>query len=113
MYIDVDFKERVEYWLEKKHMTVYDVAKRVGKPASTLYNAMEPGKDVRTTTVKTFCQGLDISLSDFWVMDSNRIDISANIYEREYDIIRMDRCLDDIQHQRIIAYMEGMISENK
>lgn len=52
---------------EEKGIRINELAYRSGVTPSTAYSMMDPvRRDISITTIKKFCDGLDISLGDFF-----------------------------------------------
>ncbi len=59
--------KRIENLCEEKNITAYRVAKNAGFNPRTLNNILNGvHKDLRLSTIKNICDGLDISVCDFF-----------------------------------------------
>lgn len=51
----------------ERHMTMNELANVSGVTPSTAYSMMDPSRrDISIITIKKFCDGLDVSLGDFF-----------------------------------------------
>ena len=66
----MNVSERIEYFLKLKNLTYYKLSQRSGVPQSTLSNMKTRGNDPSLHTLEKICQGLQISLSQFFMDDS-------------------------------------------
>ena len=58
---------RIQNICKERNIKFNDLAVRSGVTPSTVYSMMNPGrKDLSVTTLKKICDGLDISLPDFF-----------------------------------------------
>ena len=58
--------ERIEYLCQKKHFTMYKLAKEAGMPYSSLNNIIHRRTCPTVGTLEKLCKGLNMSLSDFF-----------------------------------------------
>lgn len=64
-------KDAVAEWFrricEERNITVNELANRSGVTPSTAYSMMDTNRrDISIVTIKKFCDGLDLSLSEFF-----------------------------------------------
>ena len=58
---------RFQQLCEERHMAYNELATRSGVTPSTVYSMMnESRRDVSIVTIKKLCDGLDVSISDFF-----------------------------------------------
>lgn len=59
--------QRFRELCEERHITVNELATLSGVTPSTAYSMMDENRrDITVTTVKKFCDGLDITLGEFF-----------------------------------------------
>lgn len=58
---------RFEQLCKKQHIRINELANRSGVTPSTAYSMMDPRRrDISIVTIKKFCDGLDITLGEFF-----------------------------------------------
>ena len=59
--------KRFQTLCEKQHITSNELANRSGVTPSTAYSMLEPSRrDISILTIKKFCDGLEITLGEFF-----------------------------------------------
>ena len=59
--------KRFEMICKERHMRINELANRSGVTPSTAYSMMDPNRrDISVVTVKKFCDGLDMTLVEFF-----------------------------------------------
>lgn len=59
--------ERFRKICQERNITVNELANRSGVTPSTAYSMMDDGRrDISIVTIKKFCDGLDLSLGEFF-----------------------------------------------
>ena len=68
----MDAKERIKYFLKEKNISEYKLAKLSGLSQSTISNIFIRNTSPTIPTVEAICKGLDISLAQFFLEDSDK-----------------------------------------
>ena len=59
--------QRFQQIMDERNIKINDLATRSGVTPSTAYSMMKPGyRDVSIVTIKKFCDGLDMTLGEFF-----------------------------------------------
>ena len=68
MLLSEAIRKRINYFLNKKEMTLWDLYKSSGVPKATIYAFMNSGKGnlVKLDTLLHLCEGLGISIKKFF-----------------------------------------------
>ena len=96
--------EKIEAICCKKGITKYKLAKQAQIPYTTLTNMFK--KDTMSTlpTLQKICEGLDITMSQFFLEDESRVDLT----EKQKELLLLwDDLPGDLQ-SRVIGYLEGL-----
>ena len=103
----VDVHNRIKKFADERGLSAYELAKRSGMALSSLYNMFERGTMPKVETLEKICNGMDVSLSDFFVFLSKP---RAGGYMSENDIalIEASRKLSERNQEHLIAYARGM-----
>lgn len=99
--------ERIRALLEYKHWSVYRLAKEARLPYSSLNNIFARNTCPSISTLEKICQGLNISLSDFFADSGNPLQ-SENLSEKEQEIINAYRSLSSKDKGLLFAYLSGL-----
>lgn len=81
----MELKERIEKWIEiKKIPSVNELAARSLLTQSTLGNIMSGrNKSANATTIEKICDGLGVSITEFWELEQKPDIVSIGIAEAE------------------------------
>ena len=99
--------ERIQYFLNFKHWSVYKLAKESGLPYSSLNNIFVRKTCPTVLTLEKICHGLGISLSEFFSYKTNPLK-SDTLTEREQDIVNAYRSLSEKDKELFAAYLDGL-----
>ncbi len=99
--------ERIEYLCEKKHFTMYKLAKESGMPYSSLNNIIHRRTCPTVGTLEKLCKGLNISLSDFFAFELYPLK-NDNLTPDEDELINKYRALTQNKQMLLNAYIDGL-----
>lgn len=68
--------ERILELCEKKRISQYELSKRAGLTQSSISTLMSRGSEPKISTLKKICNGLGITLAQFFTMDDKFPDLS-------------------------------------
>ena len=95
---------RIRRLCEKKNMSMYALSKRSGISQSSLSNLMKRGSIPSFFTLDKICDGLGITLAQFF---SNEQEI-PDITEEQKKVLQVWDSLTDRQKQAVEIYVRGM-----
>ena len=75
---------------------------------SSLYNMFELGTMPKLDTLEKICNGMEITLSDFFVFVS-RPRAGGYLTERDAELVEVNHGLSERNQERLLAYALGMI----
>ena len=99
--------DRIRALLEYKHWTIYRLAKEAKLPYSSLNNIFARNSCPSIATLEKICNGLNISLSDFFEYNANPLQ-SEELTEKEQEIINAYRSLSSKDKDLFAAYLDGL-----
>ena len=99
--------ERIQYFLNLKHWSVYKLAKESKLPYSSLNNIFVRKTSPTIPTLEKICDGFGISVSEFFSYQTNPLK-SDNLTEKEQDIINSYRSLSEKDKELLAAYLDGL-----
>ena len=91
---------------EKKKLSRYRLAQRSELSQSSLTNLLNRGNTPSIQTIEKICNGLDISLAEFFSAGNERRDLTK---EQTRILDAWDK-LDTIEKARVEGYIEGILS---
>lgn len=98
---------RIKYFLEFKHWSIYKLAKESGLSYSSLNNIFNRNTCPSVMTLEKICSGLNISLSEFFAYEKNPLK-SEGLTIMEQEIINSYRSLSNIDKKLLEAYLSGL-----
>lgn len=98
---------RIKYFLEFKHWSIYKLAKESGLSYSSLNNIFNRNTCPSVMTLEKICSGLNISLSEFFAYEKNPLK-SDELTVTEQEIINSYRSLSNIDKKLLEAYLNGL-----
>lgn len=104
---ETEVLDRIQYFLEFKHWTLYKLAKESGVPYSSLNNSFHKKTTPTFFTLQKICNGLGISLSEFFDYKTTPLR-DNNITETEQDILNAYRNLSVHKKELLQAYLQGL-----
>ena len=99
--------ERIEYLCEKKHFTMYKLAKEAGMPYSSLNNIIHRRTCPTVGTLEKLCKGLNITLSDFFNFELYPLK-DDTLTPDEDELINKYRTLTHHKQMLVNAYIDGL-----
>lgn len=99
--------ERIEYLRKTKHFTMYRLAKESDIPYSSLNNIIHRRTCPTIGTLEKICQGLNISLSDFFHFELYPLK-DMTLTPDEDEILNQYRSLSQGKKMLLKAYMNGL-----
>lgn len=99
--------ERIEYLCEKKHFTMYKLAKEAGMPYSSLNNIIHRRTCPTVGTLEKLCKGMNISLSDFFNFELYPLK-NDSLTPEEDELINKYRTLSQNKQMLLNAYIDGL-----
>lgn len=98
---------RIETLAGEKNLSMYELARRSGMAESTLYNLFERGTMPKLDTLERICNGLEITLSDFFIFLEDPKD-RKHISEDEAALLEINRSLTKRNREHLMVYAVGM-----
>lgn len=95
---------RIRELCDKKQMTMYALSKKTGISQSSLSNLMKRGSTPTFYTLDRICDGLGITLPQFFSDDIGKLELSS---EQE-KVLRMWESLTDKEKEAVEIYVRGM-----
>ncbi|MCI8814082.1 MAG: helix-turn-helix transcriptional regulator [Lachnospiraceae bacterium] len=95
---------RIKELCEKKQMSMYALSKKSGISQSSLSNLMKRGSTPSFFTLDKICDGLGITLAQFFSNDREVLDIT----EEQKKVLQVWDLLTDKQKQAVEIYVRGM-----
>lgn len=95
---------RIKELCEKKQMSMYALSKKSGISQSSLSNLMKRGSTPSFFTLDKICDGLGITLAQFFSNDREVLDIT----EEQKKVLQVWALLTDKQKQAVEIYVRGM-----
>ena len=105
--IENDIINRIQTLREAKHWSVYKLAKASKLPYSSLNNIFRRNTCPSIPTLEKICNGLNISLSQFFEYKQNPLKNDA-LTEEEQDILYAYRALSKKDKELLTAYIHGL-----
>lgn len=105
--IEQDVLNRIEFFLNFKHWSVYKLAKEAGLSYSSLNNIFNRKTCPSIITLEKICYGLGITLSEFFEYNNNPLR-NEEISEQEQDILNSYRTLSVSDKKLLEAYLNGL-----
>lgn len=99
--------ERIEYLCEKKHFTMYKLAKEAKMPYSSLNNIIHRRTCPTVGTLEKLCKGMNISLSDFFNFELYPLK-NDSLTAEEDELINKYRTLSQNKQMLLNAYIDGL-----
>lgn len=96
--------DHIKQLCDKRGMSMYALSKKTGISQSSLSNLMNRGSTPSFFTLDRICDGLGITLAQFF---SNEYD-GSNISEEQKKVLEMWDSLTDKEKQAVKIYVRGM-----
>lgn len=95
---------RIKELCDKKQMTMYALSKKTGISQSSLSNLMKRGSTPTFYTLDRICDGLGITLPQFFSDDKGKLELSS---EQE-KVLKMWESLTDKEKEAVEIYVRGI-----
>lgn len=95
---------RIKELCDKKQMTMYALSKKTGISQSSLSNLMKRGSTPTFYTLDRICDGLGITLPQFFSDDIGKLELSSE----QKKVLRMWESLTDKEKEAVEIYVRGM-----
>ena len=95
---------RIKELCDKKQMTMYALSKKTGISQSSLSNLMKRGSTPTFYTLDRICDGLGITLPQFFSDDIGKLELSSE----QKKVLRMWESLTDKEREAVEIYVRGM-----
>ncbi len=99
--------ERIQELCERKHMSLYRLAKNAELPYSSLNNILHRRTCPTVTTLERLCKGLNVSLSEFFDFEIYPIRNEELTLEEE-ELLNKYKNLSLRKKELLHAYIEGL-----
>ena len=107
---DTDVIPRIKQLCVEKNMSYYRLAKESSITYSTLNNMLNRPKNIPTiSTLSKICDGLDITLRDFFSDGTEPIELTKS----QLILLETWNKLDGHQRELALAYMQGLMDISK
>ena len=95
---------RIKELCDKKKMSMYALSKKTGISQSSLSNMMKRGSTPTFYTLDRICDGLGITLPQFFSDDIGKLELSSE----QKKVLRMWESLTDKEKEAVEIYVRGM-----
>lgn len=95
---------RIKELCNKKQMTMYALSKKTGISQSSLSNLMKRGRTPTFYTLDRICDGLGITLPQFFSDDMGNLELSSE----QKKVLKMWESLTDKEKEAVEIYVRGM-----
>ena len=103
----VDIHKRIKQMAKDRGLSTYELAKRSGMTISSLYNMFERGTMPKIETLQKICDGMEVSLSDFFAFCS-KPKAGSHLTENDILLLEINRELTKQNQEKLMIYAEGM-----
>ena len=104
MYNEDYIANRIIELCEKQNISKYQLAKQSGVPESSISNLINRQSDPQCMTISKICDGFGISLSQFFLNDGKRCDLTPE----QNHILDIWESLTKNEKQLVEAYINGI-----
>ncbi|CVI71206.1 Helix-turn-helix domain protein [Clostridiales bacterium CHKCI001] len=95
---------RIKELCDRKQMSMYALSKKTGISQSSLSNLMKRGSTPTFYTLDRICEGLGITLSQFFAGDIENLDLSSE----QKRVLQIWESLTDREKEAVEIYVRGM-----
>ena len=95
---------RIKELCDKKQMSMYALSKKTGISQSSLSNLMKRGSTPTFYTLDRICDGLGITLPQFFSDDIGKLELSSE----QKKVLRMWESLTDKEKEAVEIYVRGI-----
>jgi len=96
--------KRIKELCEKKHMSMYALSQKTNISQSSLSNLMKRGSIPTFFTLDRICEGLGITLSQFFAEDHEKRDLT----QEQKRVLETWDGLSDKEKKAVVTYVRGM-----
>ena len=100
--------ERISEMLSQRHWTIYRLAKESDIPYSSLNNLFVRNTMPTISTLIKICEGLNVSMSEFFKDDTPELSESSDLTSDEKEILKKYRTLSKADKSLLNAYLSGL-----
>lgn len=100
--------DRITEMLEQRNWTIYRLAKEADIPYSSLNNLFVRNTMPTVSTLMKICEGLNVSMSEFFSEDTPAHTSSADLKSDEKELLRKYRTLSKSDKSLLNAYITGL-----
>lgn len=105
--VEDDVINRIKYFLEYRHWSLYKLAKEADMPYASLSNIFNRKTVPSIPTLDRICKGFGMNLAMFFEYDKNPIELEG-LSETEQYIINSYRILSVKDKELLAAYLDGL-----
>ena len=105
--IEEEVLNRIQFFLDYKHWSVYKLAQASGLAYSSLNNIFNRRTCPTIPTLEKICAGLNITLSDFFDYASNPLQ-TEGFSDKELDLVHSYRSLSMQDRELLETYMQAL-----
>lgn len=109
--IENDVLNRIQYFLDFNHWSLYKLAKASKLPYSSLNNIFNRRTCPTVATLEKICAGLQISLSEFFAFDTNPLR-NDTISAEEQELLNSYNSLSVHDKELLQAYLKGLCKKS-
>lgn len=96
--------DRIRELCDKKQMSMYALSQKTNISQSSLSNLMKRGSIPTFFTLERICEGLGITLSQFFAQDHERLDLT----QEQKTVLLTWESLSDTEKQAVETYVRGI-----
>ena len=96
--------DRIRELCDKKQMSMYALSQKTNISQSSLSNLMKRGSIPTFFTLERICEGLGITLSQFFSQDDERLDLT----QEQKTVLSTWESLSDTEKQAVETYVRGI-----
>lgn len=104
MSVDFDVNTRIKELCQTRGLSYYKLAKLSGIPYSTLNTMLLKGNQPSLTTLRKICDGLSISMSQFFNLDDAPLDLT----KAQKECLSLFNLLSSEKQTLALAYLKGL-----
>lgn len=105
--IENEVLNRIQYFLQFNHWSIYKLAKASAIPYSSLNNMFNRHTCPTVSTLEKICNGFQISLSEFFNFKNNPLR-DTSISEEQQELINAYESLSPSDQKLLKAYLQGL-----
>lgn len=105
--------DRIKAMLKQRNWTIYRLAKESDIPYSSLNNLFVRNTMPTISTLIKICEGLNVSMSDFFMEDTPECDETSTLTSDEKELLEKYRTLSKSDKALLSAYISGLAKLSK